>query len=112
MRLKNGKYVGKKMTWKCGECGFKAKSPHALRNHIGVVHPHPAPNIIPDEVCVAGTIIIYGRKLLDGKYLDVGDVFYRIEKCVVLKTVKNNDSKNIIVDYRITKQNWQDSKPQ
>lgn len=92
-------------------CFRKFATAEALAKHWDKDHPAPPP-ALPKTT----TKWSVGREVehfLEGAFaLDVGDVFYRVEKLVVKRISKTEGSGSVKVWAEVTKQNWQNDKPQ
>lgn len=97
---------------KCSDCERKFRNAGGLARHSSVAHPFVPPP--PPKVTVVEADSNFGltnKTLIDGAYLEVGDVFYRVEKCVIKRTEHTEGNENVKVGYEITKSHWQKNKP-
>jgi hypothetical protein len=90
---------------KCGRDDFKSNK--GVMQHDSKAHPYIAPPEPKKTVEVAEhNIFPQRRKLLNAATLDIGDVFYRVEKCVLKKITRTEGSRDIDTEYEITKSYW------
>lgn len=95
----------------CGDCGRKFGNQGAFTRHQMAMHPYippPAPKVT--TVHSDGTLD--ERTLLGGINLEIGDVFYRVEKHVVKRITKTEGSRDVKVLSEVTKSYWTSNKPQ
>ena len=98
--------------YKCDKCPKKYKSRAWLDRHKDIVHPAPPAPAPKRETIFAANRLPQTHTLLGAKKtLDIGDVFYRVEKHVIKKITFTEGSIDVEVQSEITKSNWQKDKP-
>lgn len=104
---------------KCLPCDRVFVNAGALGTHNRKIHPPPPPDVIEFEIDREGMVdgLEVAHTLLGGTGIRPGDVFYRVEKLVVmgLKHKKVNGirvaSKDAVVLAKVIRQHWQENKP-
>lgn len=94
----------------CEKCGKKCKNAGGLSSHMRSAHPYVPPPM-PKKTTVVSTGAETERIYLGAAHiLEIGDVFYRVEKHVVKKIITTEGSNDAVITSEITKQNWQQTK--
>lgn len=86
------------------------KSDQGLRAHDYKKHPYIAPPE-PKKTTIRSINIQYASRYDNGKKIEIGDVFYRIEKHVAKSITVTEGSETVYIESEITKQNYQMYKP-
>lgn len=102
----------KEIRFECFKCTRDFKTQGALTRHDNKEHPY-IPTPPPKKTTEVSSGQWETRTLLGGKRkLTLGDVFYRIEKCVIKRLTVTEGSDDIEVGYEITRQHYQVNKPE
>lgn len=96
---------------RCEKCGKGYKSPAGLTRHKSRMHPAPVPVPVPKRTTEEEKGSIDTRTLLGGVDLEVGDVVYIVQKGTISSITKTVGSRDVSVTLRISKSNWQQSRP-
>ncbi len=105
------KKIQKIICEKCGKDDFKSQI--GLHLHARKIHPYIPPPEPKRTVETAFPHLPENHNLLGGRgRLGIGDIFYRVQKLVVIKTTITENSNDLNVVAQITKQHWQLNKPE
>lgn len=95
---------------KCPDCEKSFGNNGALARHSIARHPYiPPPPPKVTSLHSRGESFL--KTYVGSSHLDVGDVFYRIEKHVVKSITLTEGSKDALINSEITKAHWQIEKP-
>lgn len=103
----------KKKKFPCSKCSKKFTTNRGLASHSRMhktILPDPKP---VQETKEFSKEIPYSGNYLNARgTLDIGDVFYRVEKHVVKAITVREGSRDAYIESVITKSNWQQNKPE
>ena len=102
----------KKLKYLCPKCDKKFTTNRGLASHSRMHKPLPPPPAPKKTTEVAKCTPYSGSYVGARRKLDIGDVFYRIEKHVVNSLTITENSEDLQISSTITKSYWQPNKPE
>lgn len=99
----------KSLKYKCEKCGRGFGTARGLASH-GKAHPYVPPPRRTTETIKPQ--LLESHSLLNGRKLELGDVFYRIEKHVIKSITYTEGTDTVEVQSEKLRQNWQVNQPQ
>lgn len=92
-------------------CERQFKTMRGMQAHMRIAHK-PEPIVIPKKVIQrAIDRLNEDRNLLNAKgQVDIGDVVYITQKCVVVRITETEGSRDLDVELQITKSSWSSNK--
>ena len=97
---------------KCDKCSKVCNTTRGLVLHTVRMHPYVAPVAVPKVTIEDSIGEEYSGTFKNARNLDVGDIFYRVEKHVVKKIKKTEGLNDVFIVSEITKKHWQNNKPE
>lgn len=103
----------KTIEYPCKKCDRKFATSQGRSIHTTRMHPYVPPPPPPrSETKTLAPSLLEQHNLLNGKHLQLGDVFYRVEKHVIKSITKTEGTTTVIVQTEKLRQNWQANEPQ
>lgn len=104
------KKIPETLNFKCDKCPRVFSTTRGRASHQKA-HPYiPPPRSTTEKLPVQ--IFLEEHSLQNGKHLELGDVFYRVEKHVIKSITKTEGTTTVKVGTEKLRSNWQSNQPQ